>query len=122
MLKNKKLRRELPLYAMLAPAVVVVLVYAYGPMIGIVIAFQRFLPGKGLFGSPWIGLDNFRFMFQMPTIWQVVGNTILIAGMKIIAGIFVPVTVALMLNDVSSRPFKRSVQTIIYLPHFLSWV
>lgn len=122
MLKDKKLRRELPLYAMLAPAVVLVLVYAYGPMLGIVIAFQRFLPGKGLFGSPWIGLDNFRFMFQMPTIWQVVGNTILIAGMKIVAGIFVPVTVALMLNDVGSQPFKRSIQTIIYLPHFLSWV
>ncbi len=91
-------------------------------MIGIVIAFQRFLPGKGLFGSPWIGLDNFRFMFQMPTIWQVVGKHDPIAGMKIIAGIIVPVTVALMLNDVGSRPFKRSVQTIIYLPHFLSWV
>jgi putative aldouronate transport system permease protein len=118
----KKLRREAPLFVMLAPAIVLVLIYSYGPMVGIVIAFQRFLPGKGLFGSPWIGLDNFRFMLQMPTIGQVVWNTIFIAGMKIIAGIIVPVTVALMLNDVRSKPYKRSVQTIIYLPHFLSWV
>ena len=112
----------MPLYIMLAPAILLVLIYSYGPMVGIVIAFQRFLPGKGLFGSPWIGLENFRFMFNMPTIGQVVWNTVFIAGMKIVAGIIVPVSVALMLNDVASRTFKRSVQTIIYLPHFLSWV
>ncbi len=118
----KKLRREAPLYLMLAGPVVLVLVYSYGPMLGLVIAFQRFLPGKGLFGSPWIGLDNFRFMLQLPTIGQVVWNTVFIAGMKLLAGILVPVTVALLLNEVGSKAFKRSVQTIIYLPHFLSWV
>jgi len=117
-----RIRREIPLYIMLAPAILLVLVYSYGPMVGIVIAFQRFLPGKGLFGSPWIGLENFRFMLNLPTIGQVVWNTVFIAGMKIVAGIIVPVSVALMLNDVASRTFKRSVQTIIYLPHFLSWV
>lgn len=119
---RKRFRRELALYLMLLPAVVLMLIYAYGPMVGIVIAFQRFLPGRGLFGSPWVGLDNFRFMFNMPTIFQVVWNTIFISSMKIIAGIMVPVTVALMLNEVQHKTFKKSVQTIIYLPHFLSWV
>ncbi|MCU0520407.1 MAG: ABC transporter permease subunit [Anaerolineae bacterium] len=117
-----RLRRELPLYVMLAPAIVLVLVYAYAPMVGIVMAFQRVLPGKGIFGSPWVGLANFQRVLEMPTIFQVVWNTVRIAGLKAIAGVIVPVAVALMLNDVRSRLIKRSVQTIIYLPHFLSWV
>lgn len=119
--RNKQLN-VLPLYLMLLPAVIVVLIYSYAPMVGIVMAFQRVLPGKGIFGSPWIGFDNFRFVMEMPTIAQVVWNTIRIAGLKAIAGIIVPVTVALMLNNVTSRLFKRAVQTAIYLPHFLSWI
>jgi putative aldouronate transport system permease protein len=85
-------------------------------------AFQRVLPGKGIFGSPWVGLENFKFVMEMPTIWQVVWNTIRIAGLKAIAGVVVPVSVALMLNNVTSHLFKRTVQTVIYLPHFLSWI
>ncbi len=122
MVNRRRLLRELPLYIMLAPAVVLALVYAYLPMVGIVMAFQRVLPGKGIFGSPWVGLENFIFVFEMPTIWQVVWNTVFIAGMKAILGVIVPVTVALMLNNVISRPFRRTVQTVIYLPHFLSWI
>jgi putative aldouronate transport system permease protein len=122
MASRRKLRRELPLYVMLAPAVVLVLVYAYTPMVGIVMAFQRVLPGRGIFGSPWVGLDNFAFMLRMPNLLQVLWNTIRIAGLKALAGIIVPVTAALMLNNVTSHAFKRTVQTVIYLPHFLSWV
>ena len=122
MKQRRKIIQELPLYLMLAPAVVVVLIYSYAPMVGIVMAFQRVLPGKGIFGSPWVGLDNFKFVMQMPTIVQVVWNTIRIAGLKAIAGVVVPVTVALMLNNVTGRVFKRTVQTVIYLPYFLSWV
>lgn len=113
---------ERTLYLMLAPAVILVLVYSYAPMVGIVMGFQRVLPGKGIFGSPWVGLDNFEFVFAMPTIFQVIWNTIRIAGLKAIAGVVVPVSVALMLNNVTSRLFKRTVQTVIYLPHFLSWI
>ncbi len=119
---GSKFWRELPLYTMLAPAVVLVFIYAYIPMVGIVMAFQRVLPGRGIFGSPWVGLGNFRFVFEMPTIGQVAWNTVRIAGLKAIAGVVVPVAVALMLNDVRSRTFKRGVQTIVYIPHFLSWV
>lgn len=122
MVSRRKFIREIPLYIMLAPAIVLVLVYSYAPMVGIVMAFQRVLPGKGIFGSPWVGLDNFKFVMEMPTILQVIWNTIRIAGLKAIAGVVVPVTVALMLNNVTSRFFKRTVQTIIYLPHFLSWI
>ena len=122
MASRRKRLSEIPLYIMLAPAVVLVLIYSYAPMVGIIMAFQRVLPGKGIFGSPWVGLDNFKFVMEMPTILQVVWNTIFIAGMKTIAGVIVPVTVALMLNNVTSRVFKRTVQTVIYLPHFLSWI
>jgi putative aldouronate transport system permease protein len=114
--------RETPLYIMLIPAVVVVLIFSYGPMVGIVMAFQRVLPGRGIFGSPWVGFDNFTFVLGMPNFFQVVWNTIFISGLKGIMGVFVPVTVALMLNNVTSHLFKRSVQTIVYLPHFLSWI
>jgi putative aldouronate transport system permease protein len=122
MISRRKFIHEIPLYLMLAPAIVLVLIYSYAPMAGIVMAFQRVLPGKGIFGSPWVGLDNFKFVAEMPTILQVIWNTIRIAGLKAIAGVVVPVTVALMLNNVMSRTFKRTVQTVIYLPYFLSWV
>jgi putative aldouronate transport system permease protein len=117
-----KWRRELPLFAMLLPPVFIMIIYAYGPMIGNVVAFQKFLPGRGLFGSEFIGLENFKYIFRMPNIWSVIYNTIFIALMKMVAGIIVPVTVALMLNEVVHSYFKRTVQTIIYLPYFLSWV
>ena len=120
--KRRRFAAEYPLYLMLLPGIVVTLLFAYGPMVGNVIAFQRFLPGRGLFGGNWIGLDNFIYMLKMPNIWQVVGNTVFIAMMKIAAGIVIPVTTALLLNEVRKPLFKRSVQTIIYLPYFLSWV
>ena len=122
MSSRRNFSRQIPLYVMLAPAVVLVLVYAYAPMVGIVMAFQHVLPGKGIFGSPWVGLDNFLFVLNMPNILQVIWNTIRIAGLKAILGVVVPVTVALMLNNVTSQAFKRAVQTVVYLPHFLSWV
>jgi putative aldouronate transport system permease protein len=122
MISRRKIIHEIPLYVMLAPAIVLVLIYSYAPMVGIVMAFQRVLPGKGIFGSPWVGFDNFAFVAEMPTILQVIWNTIRIAGLKAVAGVVVPVTVALMLNNVGNRFFKRTVQTVIYLPYFLSWV
>lgn len=117
-----KTRREVPLYLMLLPGVVLVLVYAYGPMMGLAIAFQRYNPIRGILGSALIGLENFRYVFATPGVLQVLWNTVFIAVMKIAAGLVAPVTVALLLNEVRSRPFKRTVQTIVYLPHFLSWV
>jgi len=92
-------------------------------MVGVIIAFQRFIPAKGLFGhQEWVGLDNFRYMLALPDTYKILRNTVFIAGMKIIVGLIIPIIFALLLNEVRKEWFKRSVQTMIYLPHFLSWV
>jgi putative aldouronate transport system permease protein len=116
-------KRELPLHMMMLPGIIVLFVFNYLPMIGIYIAFQRFNPAKGLFGAhPFIGLDNFRYIFSVPTIWRVFFNTLGIAIAKIIIGTFVPVVVALLLNECRNSIFKRSIQTAIYFPYFISWI
>ncbi|ANS77016.1 protein lplB [Paenibacillus yonginensis] len=107
---------------MVLPAVVIVLIYCYWPMVGIIMAFQKFDPFKGMLHSKWIGLDNFKYVFALPDTPHVIFNTIFIAAMKIVAGLVVPITIALLLNELRSELIKRGVQTLIYLPHFLSWV
>jgi len=125
-MKRKKSKdaivRELPLYFMLLPAVAIVLVYSYGPMFGLIMAFQRFTLGGGFFGSEFIGLENFVRLFTMPNIWDVIRNTVVIALGKMIGGIIVPVTFALLLNEVNRLFWKRAFQTMVYLPNFLSWI
>lgn len=91
-------------------------------MYGVVIAFKNFKPGRGIWGSEWVGLDNFNFLFSLPDSKTIFFNTVFIAVMKIVAGLIVPLAFSLLLNEVRMRSFKRSVQTIIYLPHFISWV
>ncbi|GGD72690.1 ABC transporter permease [Paenibacillus nasutitermitis] len=113
---------NLPLHLLLLPAVILVLIYSYGPMLGIVIAFQKFIPAKGFFESQFVGWKNFEYVFHLSDFPKVMINTLFISIMKIIAGLFVPLAVSLMLNEVRQHFFKRSVQTLIYLPHFLSWV
>lgn len=121
-LKDRTLR-ELPLYFMLLPAFVLVAIYSYGSMAGVVIAFQKFIPAKGMFGQQkWVGLQNFVTLFSMPNIWQVIGNTVVIALAKMIGGVVVPVMFALLLNELSNVKSKRIFQTMVYLPNFLSWV
>lgn len=119
-MRNKK--NEWAYRIMTIPGLLFLLLFNYIPMFGIVIAFQKFVPTKGIFGSAWIGLENFRYMFELPNVGQVFINTILIAVCKIILGLVVPVVFALLLSEVSHMGFKRTVQTIVYLPNFLSWV
>ena len=107
---------------MLLPGLALILIFNYVPMFGIVMAFQDFKPSRGFTGSMWLGLENFRYMLSLPSIGSVIFNTVYIAVLKIIMGMIVPICVALMLNEVAFKPFKRTVQTIIYFPHFLSWV
>ena len=116
------MRRALPYHLMLLPGVILVLVFSYGPMVGIVIAFQKYNPALGFFRSPWVGLGNFRYLALLPDTLQVLWNTVFIAFLKIVAGFGVPVVIALLLNESRSQGFKRTIQTIVYLPHFLSWV
>lgn len=120
--KWTRFSRKIPLHLMMIPAVVILLLYAYGPMIGIVLAFEKFNPTKGFFGSKWVGFDNFKYLIALPNTFQVLKNTFYIAFLKIIAGIAVPLLFSLLLNEVSGKKFKKGVQTIIYIPHFLSWI
>ncbi|MBO9610917.1 MAG: sugar ABC transporter permease [Paenibacillaceae bacterium] len=116
-------RNTWPLHLMILPGFILVLIYSYGPLAGMVIAFQKFVPARGLFGHQiWVGWANFDYALQFPGTLRVVWNTLYIASMKIVAGLLVPVVVALMLNEVIHAKLKRTLQTIVYLPHFLSWV
>ncbi|MBB6734382.1 ABC transporter permease [Cohnella zeiphila] len=107
---------------MLLPGVLFLLLFCYIPMLGIVISFQTYYPTKGFLHSDWVGLANFRYIFDLPDFRRVLWNTLFIATMKIVLNLIVPITTALLLNEVRSRLFKRSVQTLVYLPYFLSWV
>ena len=114
---------ELPLHLMLIPGILIIFIFHYIPLGGLVIAFQRFVPAKGLFGNQkWVGLQNFEYIFSMPNTINVLTNTVVIAGAKIVLNLIIPITVALMLNELRSSKLKRTVQTVIYFPHFLSWI
>ncbi len=117
-----KIKPNFPLHFMILPGFILVLIYSYGPMAGILIAFEKYIPTKGILQSKWIGFDNFEYMFNQPGIGRVFVNTVYIASMKIIAGLITPLFVALALNEIGRKYFKRLIQTLIYLPYFLSWV
>ncbi|MEX1028882.1 MAG: ABC transporter permease subunit [Paenibacillaceae bacterium] len=120
---SKKLRREFPLHLMILPGLIFILIFSYIPMSGITIAFQKFIPAKGLFGDQkWIGLDNFKYVLELPSFKQIVWNTLYISSLKLILGLVVPIIFAILLNDLKNQLVKRSIQTTIYLPYFLSWV
>lgn len=122
---GKKMRRRvftLPYHLMLLPALVLLGIYSIAPMFGSVIAFENFIPAKGIFGSPWAGVENFRFMFMLPDTWSILSNTLVISVSKIVFNLVFAVFFAILLNESRILWFKKSVQTIAYLPHFLSWV
>lgn len=119
---RKRWAAEWPLHLMLVPAIILVLIYSYGPMTGILIAFEDYIPAKGILGSHWVGWDNFTYVISLPDTYRVLFNTVYIALMKIFAGLIVPIAVALLLNEIRVMVFKRTIQTLVYLPHFLSWV
>ncbi|MFD0961103.1 ABC transporter permease [Paenibacillus chungangensis] len=107
---------------MLLPSVFILIIYSYFPMFGISIAFQKFIPSKGILHSPFIGWKNFLFFFELPDINRIIFNTIYIASMKMLMGLIVPIVVSILLNEIRKEYFKRIFQTLVYLPHFLSWV
>jgi putative aldouronate transport system permease protein len=120
--RNTAWRHEASLHVMMAPGMILLLVFSYGPMVGIVMAFQKYSVTKGFFRSPWAGMSNFAFLVQLPDVYQVLWNTVFIAFMKIVTGLAVPIILALLLNELRVQAVKRTVQTVIYLPYFLSWV
>ncbi len=126
MTKNGTLRyykRQMPLYLMILPAILLVTIFNYVPMAGIVIAFEKFIPAKGLFGDQkWVGLENFIKLLKYPDIDRVLFNTVYISFLKIIFGFIIPIVIAIMINEVRNKSLRRSIQTAVYLPFFLSWV
>lgn len=108
--------------AMIIPGIIFLLIFNYGPMFGLWMAFQDFVPAKGIFNSQFVGLDNFNYLFHLPDIWKVTYNTIFIAVGKIILNTVIPIIFAILLNEIRVKWMKKSMQTIVYLPYFLSWV
>lgn len=115
-------RRTWQLHAMLIPGIVLAATFLYLPMFGLIISFQDFKPWLGFFHSPWVGLDHFRLMLSREDSLQVIRNTFVIASLKIVFGLLVPFVFSLLLNELRHMFFKRLVQTLVYLPHFMSWV
>jgi putative aldouronate transport system permease protein len=113
---------DISLYLMAVPALILVLIYHYGPLYGLTIAFKKYNFALGIFESPWNGLDNFRYLFANPNFTRVIWNTISISLMKLAAGFAIPIAVAILLNEIRRERFKKTVQTMIYLPHFISWI
>jgi len=116
------LRRNRYVYLMLSPVVAYYLIFHYGPMYGAIIAFKDFNPAQGILGSPWIGFQNFQDFFGSVYLVRLLRNTLAINLLDIIFGFPAPVILALLLNELVSQRFKRLVQTITYLPHFMSLV
>lgn len=119
-MKNRK--EQISYHIMLLPGMIFVAIFSLLPMVGIVMAFQNFQPAKGIFGSEWVGLQNFETLMLFPDVKNVILNTIIIAVSKLILNIIVPVIFAVLLNEVRNQGLKRTMQTIVYLPYFLSWV
>ncbi|WP_322176431.1 ABC transporter permease [Acutalibacter caecimuris] len=109
-------------YLLMLPGLLALLVFRYVPMGGLVIAFKDFKVAEGMFGSAWVGTKWFDMLFSNREFGQVLFNTIYISLLKLIFSFPAPILLALMINEVSSVGLKRSIQTVVYLPHFISWV
>ncbi|MDQ0903557.1 MULTISPECIES: sugar ABC transporter permease [unclassified Paenibacillus] len=110
------------IYVMLLPGVLYFLVFKYIPMYGLIISFQNYKPFKGISGSEWVGFEHFQRLFTEPDFLNILSNTLILFGMNLLFYFPVPILLALMLNEVKGDLFKKTFQTIVYLPHFMSWV
>ena len=116
-----KIKKQLPYHLLLIRGVVLVFIFSYIPLYGLIIAFQKYNPSMG-FSSPWVGLENFIYLFNQPNFVRTIWNTFYISFFKLVGSVVVPVTVALLLNEIRHDKIKRSFQTLVYIPNFLSWV
>lgn len=119
---GRDMRRDYMLYLMLAPALIWFLVFLYQPMAGLQLAFKQFSAFKGIDGSPWVGFQHFVTLFQSDQFLRAVSNTLIISFWSLLLAFPIPIVLALMINEIQSRGFRKTVQTIVYLPHFISVV
>lgn len=118
---RQRLARYWPAYVLLIPVIAWYLVFCYLPMGGLVIAFKKFSAIRGIGASPWIGWENFERLFASAAFLQSVKNTIVISALNLLIGFPLPIIFAVLLNEITYTPFKKLVQTVSYLPHFISW-
>ena len=118
----KRIVRDKYLYLMLLPAVAVMLIFKYLPMGGLLMAFEDYSPFKGIFGSKWVGFANFVKIFTQPKFTTAIRNTLVVSLLDLVIGFPAPILLALLINELENKVFKRIVQTVSYLPHFLSWI
>lgn len=121
-LASLNLKRTWPLHLLVLPAIIFAIIFNYLPMFGNIMAFQDYKPWLGFFDSEWVGMKNFISIFEFDDSVQVIWNTLIISVLKIVFGVAVPIVMALLLNELRNMGVKRSIQTLVYLPHFLSWV
>jgi len=119
---RKDMHRNWSLYLLALPVILFYILFAYKPMYGALIAFKDYSPGKGFSGSPWVGFVNFTRFFNSPYFFRLIRNTFLISFYGLIFGFPAPIILALLLNEVRHSPYKRTIQTITYLPHFISMI
>ena len=109
-------------WAMMLPGLLLVTVFDYVPMLGVLMAFQNYVPAKGIWGSAFVGLKHFRSMLSIPDCWESFRNTLVISLGKMLGIMFVAISFAILLNEIKHVRLKKVTQTIVYLPHFISWV
>ncbi len=120
--KRRSILADWQLYLMFLPAAILLIIFAYAPMYGLVLAFKDFNPMKGVMGSEWVGLEHFRTIVEDEYFYKVLGNTVWLNILNLIFGFPIPIILAILLNEVKNKVFKRTIQTLSYLPHFISWV
>ena len=121
-LKGRSWTQDWRLYVMLILPLAFYLIFCYKPMLGIVVGFEKFNMFKGMWNSPWIGVENFRFTMSMPDFITALTNTLWLNFLGLVVGFPVPIVLAILLNEMRSIKTKKICQTLLYLPHFLSWI
>ncbi|MCF0147858.1 MAG: sugar ABC transporter permease [Clostridium sp.] len=116
------IKKQKSLVLMSIPFIIYVLIFCYAPLLGWVMAFQNFKPAKGLFNQVWVGFDQFKFLFSDPTFLNVIRNTLAMSLINLILSFVCSIGFALLLNEVKNMLSKKFIQTVSYLPHFLSWI
>jgi putative aldouronate transport system permease protein len=117
---GRDMKKNWSLYLLVVPVVLFYALFCYKPMYGAIIAFKEYTPGRGFAGSPWVGFEHFIRFFNSPYIFRLLRNTILLSVYNLIFGFPAPIILALLLNEVRNATFKRTIQTLSYLPHFIS--
>lgn len=118
----RRIKKNKMIYLMILPGIIFFIIYKYAPMYGLIISFQDYKPYLGITGSEWVGFKHFERLFTSPEFWMIFRNTLILFALQIFIFFPIPIIISLMLNEIRHSLFKRGIQTLIYVPHFMSWV